>query len=201
MRHSQNELILHTKRGNRINVSISLTTLFLFFVFSSFAQKAENTSDGRFHDDLLNKLVGTWSVSGVVHGFRFGTMELNAEWAMNHQYLRVHEKSADTIPWIGTQFERVFFIGYNHNSRHYVVHDMTVFGAEDPYEGFCYAYKNGNEIKLVQKARYTSDSVNIQRLTWQPSSGSWHIEARWMVSGKETELFIDQEVVSIKTAK
>ena len=124
--------------------------------------------------------------------------DLEAEWAMNRQYLRIYEKSEEIVPWLGVQFERVFFIGNNHGSKRYVVHDMNVFGAEEPYEGFCYAYRSGNEIKLVQKMTHTSDSVNIQRLTWEPSSGSWHIVARWMISGKEGEPFLEQKVVAIK---
>jgi hypothetical protein len=64
------------------------------------AQNAEDTTDGRFHDDLLNHLVGDWTVSGTAHGVSFQNLNLKAEWIMNHQYLQIHEKGTDTIPWL-----------------------------------------------------------------------------------------------------
>ena len=90
---SQNKLILPAKHSNKINVSIPLIILCLFFMSGLFAQKTEDITDRRFHDDLLNQLVGTWNVSGVVHGLRLEKMELNAEWVMNHQYLRIMKKA------------------------------------------------------------------------------------------------------------
>lgn len=160
----------------------------------------EDASDGRFHDELLNHLIGKWNVTGTVHGVQFSAVDLEASWVMNHQYVRVYEKSREVVPWLGIPFEREFFIGYNHSSKRYVIHEVSVFGPEDIYEGFCYAYRKVNEFTLIQKAAYISDSVNVQRLTWEPKSGSWRIEARWVIGGKEEAAFIDQKVEAVKSS-
>jgi len=164
---------------------------------SSFAQNAEDTTDGRFHDDLLNHLAGNWDVATIAHGSPF-TANLEADWVLNHQYLHIHFKSHEVIPWLYMQMEYEEFFGYNHSKKHYVVHEMIVFGDENPDEGFCYAYRTGNEIKTVQK--YSSDSLIVQRLTWEPASGSWNIKSRWVIAGKEGEIFLDMKLVAAKSS-
>ena len=92
-------------------------------------QVAQGGSDARFDDDLLDRFVGKWEVSAVVHGQKF-MLDREAEWVLNHQYLRVHEKSREVVPWLKVPFERVLFIGYNPRSKKYVVQEMTVHGAQ-----------------------------------------------------------------------
>jgi hypothetical protein len=182
-----------------MNIAKRISFFILLFsatLFGSvlFAQNSKDTADGRFHDDFLNHLVGKWDVSLSAHGSDF-TMVLEADWVMNHQYLHIHEKSREIVPWIGAPFESEFFIGYNHEHTRYVVHEMTVFGDDGPYEGFCYAYRSNNEIKLIKKWEANSDTVTIQRFVWEPISTSWHIEMRLEVAGKEGEILVDQKAV------
>lgn len=164
---------------------------------NTFAQTAEDTTDGRFHDELLNHLVGTWNVTATANGDKF-TATIKAEWVMSHQYLHIYEKADENIPWLHTPLEIEFFIGYNHNSKRYVVHEMAVFGSDGPYEGFCYAYRNGNEIKLVKKCEGDSAAVTIQRFTWEPSSATWHSEIRQVTNENEGDVLVDQKLVAVK---
>ena len=83
---------------------ITLAILLTFIAATSFAQNAENTTDGRFHDDLLNQLVGKWDVTSIAHGSPF-TAVFEAAWVMNHQYLHIHFKSHEIIPWFHVQME------------------------------------------------------------------------------------------------
>jgi hypothetical protein len=163
--------IIFQKYKNATHLLLLMVTL---ISISSFAQTTEDTTDWRFHDDLLNNLVGKWDLNGIVYG-RADTEMLEAEWVLNHQYLRIHEKSKEDIPEINGPFETEFFIGFNRNSERYIVHEMNVCG-NTVCEGFYYASRTGNEIKLEKK----TDSLisSIQRFTWEPASGSWHIEIR-----------------------
>ncbi len=121
----------------------------------TFAQTTEDTTNTQLHDDLLNHLVGKWNITSVAHGFS-STAVLEAEWVLNHQFLHYHLKSNEVIPWIHMQMEIDCFISYNHISKHYVVLGMSVFGVDD-FEGFCYGYRNGNELKLIQKGNSKTD--------------------------------------------
>ena len=116
---------------------------------------------------------------------------------MNHQFFRIHLKSHEVIPWWHVQMEYEEFIGYNHLNKRYVVHGISIEGNDnDPSEGFCYAYRNGNEFKTVSK--FAADSLIVQRFTWKPTAATWHIESRWVVSGVEGETFLDMKLVASK---
>ncbi len=165
---------------------------------ASFAQSTEDTTDGRFHDDLLNHLVGEWNVTAIAHGFPT-TSVINVKWILSHQLLEFHLTGNDTIPWIGMPMEFEYFIGYNHPGKRYIIHGVSVFGYDED-EGFWYAYRNGNEIKIYQTANITahSDTLNIQTLTWEPASNSWHIQSRPQIAGKEGEVFLDMKLTAVK---
>ncbi|MEJ7681795.1 MAG: hypothetical protein WKG06_28905 [Segetibacter sp.] len=130
---------------------------------ATFAQTADDTTDHRFHDDLLDHLVGKWNITSVAHGFS-STAVFEAKWVLNHQFLHYHLKSNEVIPWIHKPMEIECFISYNHNSKRYVVLGMSVFGVDD-FEGFSYGDRNANELKIIQKGNNEADPTNIQRYT------------------------------------
>jgi hypothetical protein len=181
-----------------INKTFALLILAATFASPAFAQTASDTT-GQFHDDLLDHLVGKWDVSATVYGQKF-TLDREVEWVMNHQYLRIHEKSREVIPWLKTPFERTIFIGYNHSSKRYVVYELTVHGADGQHqpEGFCYADLTGNELKMALTKE--SEVVIYQRFTWEPESGSWRFHVGRVIDGKEQEPHVDQRAIRAKTA-
>jgi hypothetical protein len=164
----------------------------------SFAQTGRDTTDNRFHDDLLDHLVGKWDVNATVHGQKF-TLDREAEWVMNHQYLRIYEKSREVIPWLKVKFERTIYIGYNHRSKRYLVYELTVHGGDGPIEpeGFSYGVRTGNELKVVLKG---PEIVINQWFTWEPASESWHFQGRRVIQGKEQEPHVDQKAVRVKAS-
>ena len=172
---------------------------FFFCMNGAFSQNPEDTTDGLFHDDLLNHLVGKWDVSGVVRGNPF-TWNMEAQWVMNHQYLRIDQKSREIVPWLNVRYEGVYFIGYNHSSKRYVVHEMSVKGDGDQTELPYYAYRSGNQLKLVEKWGPGSDTLTVQRFTWEPASGSWHIEGGLVIAGKKELPMSDMKLVAAKSS-
>lgn len=184
----------------RKTVSKTATVIILFLMLApcSFAQTASDATDKRFHDDLLDHMVGKWDVSATVHGQKF-TLEREAEWVMNHQYLRIYEKSREVVPWLRVPFERTIFVGYNHHSKRYVVYELTSHGADVPHqpEGLYYADRTGNELKMV--VTKGSEVVAIMRFTWEPASESWYFQGRRLIDGKEQEPNVDQKAIRVKT--
>ena len=161
---------------------------------TTFGQKAEDTTDGRFHDELLNNLVGKWTISGIAHGTAFQNLNLEAEWIMNHQYLQIHEKGTDTVPWLKMPWEAMFLIGYNFNDKRYVVYELNVRGVDEPYEGFSYATRSGNKFKISSKTG-SNESIN-QYFIWEPASKSWHLETRLEKAGKEGDPYLDLKAIA-----
>ncbi len=163
----------------------------------SFGQVAEDGSDARVYDDLLDRLVGKWHVSAVVHGQKF-TLDREAEWVLSHQYLRIHEKSREVVPWLKIPFERTIYVGYNPRSKRYVVHELNVHGANVPFEpeGFSYGTRAGNALEIVHRNK--GDVFGIARWTWNPEAATWHFQGRQVIDGKAQEPFVDLVAVAAK---
>jgi hypothetical protein len=179
---------------------ITLIALASLVTPPSFGQTVPNSTDVRFYDDLLDHFVGKWEVTSTVYGRPF-TLDREAEWVLNHQYLRIHEKSREVIPSFNGPFEQTLYIGYSHRSKRYVVHELTVHGTNGPTEpeGFSYAYRTGNELKIVFMKG--SDVVAIGRHTWEPASRSWHNVGRQVsAGGEEQEPHVIAKAVSAKPA-
>jgi len=162
---------------------------------STLAQNSQDTTDRRFHDDLLDHLVGTWNVTSIAHGSPF-TSVIDVNWVLNHQYLLVHLKSNEIIPWWHVQMEYYEYIGYNHYQKHYTVHGMSIEGDEDLSEGFGYGYRNGNEFKTV--AKFSADTNIVQYFIWQPQTNTWSIQSREQINGKEGEVFLEMKLTAVK---
>lgn len=160
---------------------------------ASVAQNKNDTTGGQFRDDLLEHFVGKWNVSSIAHGKFFEQTDLEATWVMNHQFLRIHLQGIEVVPGLGIPIEGLYFIGYNHHAKRYVVHELNVFGGDQPNGGFCYGRRDGNELKLVYKFPATADSAIVQRFTWQPVSGSWRMVSHLEISGKEQAPFLELE--------
>jgi hypothetical protein len=162
----------------------------LFGLSSAFGQKVEDTTDGRFHDDLLNHLVGKWNVTGVVYGTQ-AKLTFQAEWILNHQFMSVYEKSEGNIPGTNFPFETFLFIGYDNYTRRYIPQLISMYGGTCS-QNTTNAYRAGNEFKLVIIGPCV---IGVERFTWEPASGSWHIESRELHDGKEGEPYLDLHAV------
>ncbi len=78
-----------------------------------------------FYDDLLENMLGSWHLNGRIAG-RQMEHTVDADWALNHQFLRIHEKevvTGDKLP-----YEVIVMIGYDNASERYVAHWMDIFG-------------------------------------------------------------------------
>ncbi|MEP6952266.1 MAG: hypothetical protein ABI863_23445 [Ginsengibacter sp.] len=159
----------------------------------SFAQAVKDSTDHRFHDDLLDHLVGKWHDTATAHGHVF-TSEIDAGWVLNHQYLLIHLKSNEVVPWWHVQMEYYEYIGYDHYQRRYTIHGMSIEGDEDLSEGFSYGYRNGNDFKTV--AKFGADTNIVQHIIWQPKSNTWLIQSRSETNGKEGELFLEMKLTA-----
>ena len=159
------------------------------------AQTSADSADRRFHDDLLDHLVGSWHDTSIAHEHKF-TSEVEANWVLNHQYLLIHLKSNEVVPWWGVEMEYYEYIGYNHYKQRYTVHGMSIEGDEDLSEGFCYGYRNGNSFKTI--AKFGADTNIVQHFIWHPENNTWSIQSRSEINGKEGEVFLDMKLTAAK---
>ena len=142
---------------------------------------ARAQSPASWRDDLVDHVAGTWIMTGTVMG-KAAHHEVQAEWVLNHQFLRIHEKTMATAPKDEHAYEAIWFLGYDSGKKQYVMHLMDIFGA--PYsETLGYGAREGDEIRFVfdypDGPFHTTFRWNSAHNTWQwlmeqkDKSGKW----------------------------
>lgn len=76
---------------------------------------------------LLDHLAGKWVMQGTV-GKQAATHELDAEWVLQHHYLRFREASRDKNDKGEPAYDATVFIGWNEKTRQYACVWLDVYG-------------------------------------------------------------------------
>ena len=154
----------------------------------SFAQASAG-----WHDDLLDHLPGTWKVEGKILG-RDAHHEVNAEWLLNHQFVRILEKTTADAPASESRYDAVWFLGYDAVSERYVMHLLDIFGGRFS-ETLGYGTRNGNEIRFVFEY---PDGPFHTTFRWSPESATW----QWFLEQKDKDgkwtTFADLRLTGVK---
>jgi hypothetical protein len=160
----------------RIRLMAALAILFLLQLPSAAQLPAPWT------DDLADHLAGTWKIEGHVMG-QEAHHEVRAEWILNHQFLRIHEKTAPGAPASERPYEAIWFLGYDSTSERYVLHLMDIFGARYS-ETLGYGTRDGNEIRFVFEY---PDGPFHNTYRWDPEKNTWEWLMRQKENGKWSE--------------
>ena len=136
-----------------------------------------------FKDALLDNLVGKWRVKGRIAGQPI-QQACDAEWVLNHQFLRVHFVSISAIenPNVNTkekraEYEADVFIGYDNMSERYVAHWLDTFGGRFS-ESLGYGRREG---------------ANAVRFVFEYPNGPLHNTFSWKANGKTWSIVIKQK--------
>jgi hypothetical protein len=147
------------------------------FLAASFLASAQSPPS-EWHDDLLDHLLGRWDMNGTVLG-RDAHHALEAEWILNHQFLRIHEKTRADAPKSEQPYDALWFLGYDSVSDRYVLHLLDTFGARYS-ETLGYGIRDGNSIRFVFE--YPDGPFHTAFL-WSPADDSW----RWKLEQKDKD--------------
>lgn len=150
----------------------------------AFPQNQSPDPYAALQDDLLDRLVGKWNVTGTTHGTPT-TQTLEVDWVLNHQFLRIYQKSSENARGGSVPFEAMLMVGYDATSKNYVLHPMNIRGGQDAGVGF--GRRTGNEISFAYY-NITPPGVNSTvatiadvprrpgvRFTWEPDAKTWHL--------------------------
>jgi hypothetical protein len=154
----------------RIPSLLTLTAVLLLPI-SSLAQAARE-----WNDPLVDRMAGTWKLEGQVMGHE-AHHEVRAEWVLNHQFLRIHEKTAASVPNTEHAYEAFWFLGYDPFSERYVLHLMDVFGGRFS-ETLGYGTRDGNQIRFVFEY---GDGPFHTTYRWNPENDTW----QWLMEQKD----------------
>ena len=150
--------------------------LLIVLLISLAPVRSRAQSPAEFRDDLVEHMAGRWKVSGQIMGHD-AHHQVEAEWALNHQFLRIHEKTEAGAPTSEKPYEAIWFLGYDSTSERYVLHLLDVFGGRFS-ETLGYGTRDGNAIRFVFEY---PDGPFHTTFAWSPEKDSW----QWLMTQKD----------------
>ncbi len=129
-----------------------------------------------FQDPLLEMLLGNWKLTGKVMN-RSAEHTIQAEWVLNHQFLRIHEKDETPAKDGNVPYEAIIMVGYDNTSDRYVAHWMDVYGGRFS-ETLGYGTRVENEVRFVFEY---PDGPFHTTFRWKPDTRQWE----WLMTTKD----------------
>jgi hypothetical protein len=102
-------------------------------------------------DPLLDHLTGNWILQGTIAGSET-THDIEAEWVLGHEYVRLHETSREKNAQGQAAYEAIIFIEWDASSSEYrcLWLDSTGGGGLSP-QAIAHGKRSGDEITLLFK--------------------------------------------------
>ena len=157
-------------------MKVSLCHLLVVLVLVQVYVSAQTPAE--WHDDLIEHMTGTWNLDGSVMG-RTAHHGVQAEWVLNHQFLRIHEKISADAPATERRYEAIWFLGYDLVSERYVLHLLDVFGTRFS-ETLGNGTRDGTAIRFVFEY---PDGPFHTTFRWSPEKDSWE----WLMEQKNKD--------------
>lgn len=154
-------------------------TLLGLLTLSSVAVWAQTPS---LQDPLLDRMVGKWVLQGTIGGSAT-THDVDVEWVLGHQYIRLHEVSRERTDRGQPAYEAIVFIGWDESSRTYACLwlDSTGGGGLSA-QAFGHAKRGADELAFVFK---THESVFHTTIVYDKATGTW----RWLMDDESAGKF------------
>ena len=159
----------------------TLDLTLLLCLVAALPMRSQEALDGPKHilqDELLDKMAGSWNLGGQIMHHEV-THTVNADWVLNHQFLRIHEKDTAAPKPGDVPYEAIIMVGYDNASDRYVVHWIDVYGGRFS-ETLGYGKRSGNDIEFVFEY---PDGPFHTTFTWKPDAQQW----RWLMREKDKD--------------
>jgi hypothetical protein len=105
--------MLHTILGGQaVKRNLAIVGLLVAASFSALTQQSAQK------DPLLDRLTGSWILQGTIAG-RETTHDVESEWVLNHEYLRLQETSREKDAQARPAYEAIIFIEWDESSQGY----------------------------------------------------------------------------------
>ncbi|HTO74810.1 MAG TPA: DUF1579 family protein [Thermoanaerobaculia bacterium] len=143
-----------------------LVTAVLVSLLAAAATPATDATDGPkkiFQDDLLERLVGQWTITRKIRGTETQS-RATARWVLHHQFLEIHLKDVAKP----SAYEAIVLIGFRHADQKYVIHWCDTFGGKFSSRGL--GRREGDAIAFEFPYE---DGPFYNTFTFNRESGSW----------------------------
>jgi hypothetical protein len=129
---------------------------------------------------LLDHLAGKWLLQGAV-GKTPTTHDFDAEWTLQHHYLRFREVSRDKNDKGEPQYEATVFIAWNEKTKQYSCVWLDVYGGAT-VESIGVATPKENELAFVFTDEH-GDPTFTNTFIYDPKTNTWENQLDNVVKG------------------
>jgi len=147
----------------------------LFAALTATAQQAPVNSP------LLDHLAGKWLLQGTV-GKQAVIHDFDAEWVLQHYYLRFNEVSREKNPKRDPQYEATVFIAWNEKTKQYACVWLDVYGGATA-ESIGRATPKENELDFVFTDERGETSFT-NTFIYDPKTDTWENRLDNVVKGE-----------------
>jgi len=156
---------------------VILATFLLATILATLSVMAQ---DAPVTSPLLDHLAGKWLLHGTV-GKKPVTHDFDAEWMLQHHYLRFHEVSREKNDKGEPQYEATVFIGWNEKTKQYGCAWMDVYGGLTA-ESIGLAAAKENELAFVFTDEHGETSFT-NTFIYDPKTDTWQDRLDNVVKG------------------
>jgi len=153
----------------------------LVLVMTIFASLIAMAQQPPVSSPLLDHLAGKWLMQGTV-GKQAVTHDFDAEWVLQHHYLRFHEVSREKNDKGEPQYEATVFIGWNEKTKQYACVWLDVYGGATT-ESIGLATPKENELAFVFTEEH-GDTSFTNTFTYDPKANAWENRLDNVVKGE-----------------
>ena len=151
--------------------------LLVAFAFTTVVAPAALTQDQATSaaEALLDKMTGPWVMTGTI-GKKLTTHDVDVDWVLKREYIRIHEVSRDKDASGGIGYEAWIYLVWDAKTREYAVMWLDNTAATNfVAEGIGHAKPNGDRIPFIFKDAesgiHTTFAYDRAKDTW-----SWTID-------------------------
>jgi len=159
-----------TARGSRAPWRKKASMIRTIVLLAAFLTPLAVGQQAPVNSPLLDHLAGSWVLEGIIAGEQV-THDVDADWVLDHHYLRVHEVSRQTNAKGRPKYEALVFIAWNEEPKQYACVWLDVFGGLSPLSIGLGTPKE-NEIPFAFKDEKGSLSLTNDFL-YEPKSDTW----------------------------
>jgi len=153
----------------------------LVLVMTIFASLIAMAQQPPVSSPLLDHLAGKWLMQGTV-GKQAVTHDFDAEWVLQHHYLRFHEVSREKNDKGEPQYEATVFIGWNEKTKQYACAWMDAYGGLTT-ESIGVAASRENELAFVFTDEHGETSFT-NTFVYDPKTNAWEDRLDNVVKGE-----------------
>jgi hypothetical protein len=133
-------------------------------------------------DPLLDRLTGSWMLQGTIAG-RETTHDIESDWVLNHEYVRLHETSREKNSQGLAAYEAIVFVSWDESSSEYTCLwlDSTEGGGLSA-QGIAHGKRSGDAIAFLFKGKSDKDGSTHTTFAYNKSTDTW----QWLMDDEES---------------